>query len=134
MSDLPAPDPDVTPETEAFWEAAAEGRLLIRECADCGTAYFYPRTPCPECFSMDTEWVEASGEGTVYTYTITRQHHGAFGEHTPYVYAYVELDEGPRVMTDVVGTDPDDVSVGQAVEVVFDGTGGGYALPRFTPK
>lgn len=131
--DLPAPAPPVNPETEPFWEATAEGRLLLKRCSDCGKAFHYPRARCPACDSPDTEWFEASGRGSVYSYTVTRQTGGEYADATPYVLAYVELDEGPRIMTNVVDCDVDEVSIGQDVRVVFHDTGEGNALPRFTP-
>ncbi len=131
---LPTPAPRTTPETERFWEATADGKLLLKKCADCGEYHHYPRSHCPFCFSDETEWTEASGDGTVYTYTVTHQNAAPYDEATPYVLAYVELDDGPRVMTNVVGVEPEDVSVGQEVTVVFDETDDGeYALPRFAP-
>jgi len=137
MSDeqgMPTPTPRVTDETERFWEATKDGNLLVRRCNDCGDAHHYPRGRCPFCFSENLEWTEASGDGTVYTYTVTHQNGEPYDEATPYVLAYVELEEGPRVMTNVVGAEPDDVFVGQDVTVVFHETDEGeYALPRFTP-
>ncbi|WP_128904748.1 Zn-ribbon domain-containing OB-fold protein [Halorubrum amylolyticum] len=133
MSDLPAPEPSITPETEEFWEATTEGRLLIRHCNDCGDAYHYPRTFCPFCGSDDTEWTE-SGQGEIYAYTVTHQAGGAYGEAAPYILAYVELEEGPRVMTNIVGADPDETEIGDEVEVVFDEASESASLPRFTPK
>jgi uncharacterized OB-fold protein len=132
--DMPTPAPRVTPETERFWEATKDGDLLVRRCEDCGDAHHYPRGRCPFCFSENLEWTEASGDGTVYTYTVTHQNGEPYDEATPYVLAYVELEEGPRVMTNVIGVEPDEVYVGQEVKVVFDETEDGYALPRVTPK
>ena len=132
-SGLPAPAPDQSPETAAFWEATADDRLLVRSCADCGAAFHPPRAICPECHSDATEWIEAGGRGTVYTYSVMRQNHGPFGEAVPYVLAYVELEEGPRLLTNVVGVDVEDVEVGQEVRVTFEDTGDGTKLPRFTP-
>lgn len=134
MSDLPSPSPRVTPETERFWEATKDEKLLVRRCDDCGEYHHYPRSRCPFCFSANVEWTEAYGDGEVYTYTVTHQNSEPYDEATPYVLAYVELAEGPRMMTNVVGVEPDDVYVGQDVSVVFDETKDGYALPRFTPK
>lgn len=130
--DRPDPVPPTTPETAAFWDAAEDGRLLLMACADCGRAYHYPRGRCPECASPNTDWTEASGSGTVYSYTVTRQTSGEYADATPYVLAYVELQEGPRILTNVVDCDVDQVHIGSPVTVVFDDTGGGPALPRFT--
>ena len=133
---LPAPAPIVDPETRPFWEATAEGRLLLPRCEACGTAIWYPRSFCPACGSTDVAWLEASGRGTIYSFTINRMGRADLSEYRgvgPFVLAYVELEEGPRVLTNVVGCDPDSLAVGQAVEVVFHDTGQGTALPRFRP-
>lgn len=122
-------DPVVTPETQAFWDAAAEGRFLVRQCRACGKAHWYPRSLCPLCASIDTEWREGSGAGRVYTFSVMRR--GSAGE--PFVIAYVELAEGPRMMTQVVGCDPASVSVGMAVRQVFVRSPGGFAVPCFAP-
>ena len=133
MSDLPSPAPYTTPETEAYWQAAGEGRLLLGYCVDCEAHFYYPRRQCPFCFGGDVEYVEAEGTGTVYARTVVRQTRGEYAESTPYVLAYVELEEGPRMLTNVVETDPGDVDVGDRVEVTFDPAGGDLALPRFRP-
>lgn len=133
-SGLPAPAPHPTLETQAFWDATAEGRLLLRRCDDCGLVIWYPRHLCPDCGTWNTSWMEASGRGTVYAATVVRRGQGPYREAAPYVVAYVELDEGPRVMTNVVGCPPEEVRVGQPVEVVFDDTGEGRSLYRFRPR
>jgi uncharacterized OB-fold protein len=88
---------------------------------------------CPACGSLDTEWIEASGRGTVYSFTVVRRGAGAYRDAGPYVLAYVELAEGPRVMTNIVDCDPELINIGDRVEVVFHDTGQGAALPRFRP-
>lgn len=132
MTYLPAPAPKVDPESKPFWDATAEGRLLLKRCTSCDEVIWYPRAICPACGSLDTEWFDASGLGTIYTYTVN--HHG-FGPYAgiTFVIAYVELDEGPRMLTNIVDVDPADVAIGQRVTVVFDDTGEGSALPRFRP-
>ena len=132
-TELPAPAPIVNPETKPFWDATAEGKLLLPRCDDCGTVIWYPKLLCPSCHGTNVSWFEASGRGTVYTYTISHRAPGAYRDAVPYVIAYVELDEGPRVMTNIVDCEPDSVSVGQRVEVVFHDTGEGNALYRFRP-
>ena len=132
-TELPAPAPDVNPETRAYWDATAQGRLLLKRCLDCGSVIWYPRAICPDCASLRTEWFEASGRGRVYSYTTNYRGQGAYSDAGPYVLAYVELDEGPRVMTNVVGADAAGVTVGLPVEVVFHDAGDGAALPRFRP-
>lgn len=131
---LPAPAPAVSPEAKPFWDATAEGRLLLQRCSDCATVIWYPRGLCPACSSVRFEWFEATGRGTVYSHTVI--HRGAAGPYQgaePYVLAYVELEEGPRVMTNIVDCHPASVAVGDAVEAVFHDTGEGLALVRFRP-
>jgi uncharacterized OB-fold protein len=130
---LPAPAPAVNPETRPFWDATAQGRLLLKQCRACGSVNWYPRTLCPACGSFDTEWIEASGQGTVYSFAVTRRGAGAYSDAAPYVLAYVELAEGPRVMTNIVDCDIEALQIGDAVEVTFHDTGQGAALPRFRP-
>ena len=129
----PRPVPDVTPETEPFWAGATDGRLLLSECQDCDLVYHYPRALCPDCFSEDIEWLAADGEGEVYSYSITRTMIGWPEEDLPLVVAYVELDEGPRLMTNV-DADPDTVDVGTRVTVRFEDTEDeNVAIPTFVP-
>ncbi len=131
---LPVPTPAVSAEAEEFWAATAEGRLLLRRCDDCGTVIWYPRAHCPACGSQRTSWTQASGKGTVYTFTVVhRSMLEGFRDALPYVIAYVELEEGPRVLTNVVDCDPASVEVGMPVSVVFHDTGTGRALFRFRP-
>jgi hypothetical protein len=132
-NELPAPAPPVNPETKPFWDATAEGRLLLKRCLDCGSVIWYPRAFCPECAGMRTEWFPASGRGHVYSYTVNHRTEGAYAGAAPLVLAYVELDEGPRVMTNIVGAAEAELDVGLPVEVVFHDTGEGTALPRFRP-
>jgi uncharacterized protein len=130
---LPAPAPAVNAETKEFWAATAAGRLLVKRCEDCGTLIWYPRAICPACSSLRTEWLEVSGRGSIYSYTVNNRGEGAYLGAPPFVLAYVELDEGLRMMTNIVDADPADLAVGLAVEVVFHDTGDGAALPRFRP-
>lgn len=137
MTELPARPPEVTPETAPFWEATAEGRLVLPRCDECGLVVWYPRSICPDCGSGSLTWTELSGRGTVYSRTIQRRAHGRWAEHAPYVIAYVELEEGPRVLADVDADDPESVRIGDPVEAVFDPTGddpGAPALLRFRPR
>jgi len=133
MSNLPVPTPVVTSETKPFWDATAEGRLVLPHCNACGFVIWYPRSFCPECASTDVSWHDASGMGTIYSFSITRKGQGAYRDAGAYVLAYVELDEGPRVMTNIVDCDPESLAVGQRVRVCFADTGQGSALYRFTP-
>ena len=134
--ELPAPAPYVQPEVKVFWDATATGHLLLPRCTACDDVIWYPRPYCPTCGSLDIEWIEASGRGTVYSFTVNRRGQAdlpAYREAGLYVLAYVELEEGPRVMTNIVECDPETVRIGQQVEVVFHDTGAGTALPRFRP-
>lgn len=130
---LPTRPPRRTHETAQFWDGCAEGRLLLPKCNDCGELIWYPRLFCPFCASTSVAYTEVSGRGTVYSFTIMRRGSGPFRDHAPYVLAYVELEEGPRLMTNIVGADPESVFVGQPVQVVFEPAGAGDAVPRFTP-
>ena len=129
---LPAPPPIINSETKPFWDATAEGRLLLPRCNECQAVLWYPRAFCPECSSFDVAWFEATGRGTIYSYTINRRGQGDYRD-LAYVVAYVELEEGPRVLTNIVDCDPETLSVGQSVEVVFHPTSNGTALARFRP-
>jgi uncharacterized protein len=122
---IPAPQP--TAETQAFWDAASQGRLLIKKCAACGEPHHYPRPLCPFCFSDRTEWVPASGRGTLYSYSVMRR------VPAPYAIAYVTLEEGPTMMTNIVDCDLGALRIGQSVRVVFKPTEGGPPVPMFTP-
>jgi uncharacterized OB-fold protein len=129
--DLPTPDD----HTRVFWDAAKEGRLLIKRCHACGRAHYYPRTFCPHCWSPDVSWEEASGRGAVYTYSVVHQNDlPPFNERVPYVAAIVDLDEGPRAMTNVVECDFDDLVVGMPVEVTFRALNENFSIPVFRPS
>jgi uncharacterized protein len=130
---LPAPAPDRNPETDAFWKATAESQLLLPRCDECEAVIWYPRAFCPECGSLAISWAAASGRGTIYSFTVVHRTAGDYRDAVPYVVAYVELEEGPRVLTNIVGCQPETVYVGQPVRVVFDDTGAGSSLYRFEP-
>jgi uncharacterized OB-fold protein len=119
--------PPVNSETQPFWDAAAEGKLLYKHCAACGEPHFYPRPLCPFCFSDKTEWKQASGRGAIYTYSVMRR------APVPYAIAYVTLEEGPTIMTNIVDCDLDQIRIGQAVRLVFKPSDGGPPVPMFTP-
>jgi hypothetical protein len=128
------PLPRVDEESRGFWEALARHELYVQRCRDCGTVRFPPRALCPKDLSDDTEWMRASGNGTVYTFTVTHQNHApGFREELPYVLAVVELDEGPRLMTNVVGCAPDAVRIGMRVVVDYADVTPEITLPKFRP-
>jgi len=123
------------PETEAFWAAARRHELSLPYCRSCGAFHFYPRASCPHCLSGDLEWRRASGRGRLETFTIVHRGPKDFPLGTPYVLAVVELEEGPRIMTNLVGVEPDPstVKIGMAVEVVFAYVSEELTLPHFRP-
>ena len=121
------PAPPTNPETKAFWEAAGQGKLLIKKCRACGEVHYYPRALCPFCFSDATEWQTTAGTGTLYSYSVMRR------AEVPYAIAYVTLDEGPTMMTNLVDCDFDALRIGQRVKVKFTPTDGGPPVPTFTP-
>jgi uncharacterized OB-fold protein len=133
MSNLPTPVPEIHPETADFWAATAGGVLLLQRCTGCGTAIWYPRFVCPSCHSTDLVSFEASGRGTIYSLTLTTRGILDYKDCGPYVLAFVELEEGPKMMTNIVDSDPAELTIGQPVQVVFHDTGAGSALPRFRP-
>lgn len=127
----PRPLPDINPESERYWEVASEGALLLSECPDCGLVFHYPRARCPDCFA-ETEWMRASGDGTVYSYSVAEKMEGWPEADLPLVVAYVELTEGPRMMTNLVDCDPDEVEIGASVTVEFAATErANIAIPVF---
>src|ERR1700746_1144674 len=119
------PPPPVNPETNPCWDAAAQGRLLIKRCTACGELHHYPRAICPFCGSDRTEWTEASGRGTIYSYSVFRR------APIPYAIAYVTLAEGPTMMTNIVDCDLNAIRIGQAVRLAFKPTDGGPAVATF---
>ena len=119
--------PPVTPEAEPFWAAAGRGELMVKACTACREVHFYPRAICPFCGSDRTEWRRASGRGTVYSYSVMRR------AEVPYAIAYVTLEEGPTMVTNLVDCDLDGIRIGQAVRVVWKPTAGGPPVPMFTP-
>ena len=124
----PIPAPAVTLESKPFFDAAAEGKFLIKRCTACGEAHWYPRAMCPFCHSDKTVWEESKGEGVVYSFSIMRK-----SPTGPYALAYVTLDEGPNVMTNIVDVAPDDLKIGQRVKVRLQPTEGGPPVPVFVP-
>ncbi len=129
--DLPAPDP----ETRPFWDAARAGRLLIKRCLDCGRTHFYPRPFCPFCWSEHVEWLEASGRATLYTWSVVRRNDlPPFPDRVPYVAAVVDLDEGPRMMTNVVDCDFDQLEIGMPLEVLYRQIDADVTTPVFRPR
>jgi hypothetical protein len=129
------PIPEPTPETAEFWEGARRGELRIQRCRSCAKAYFFPRPFCPRCSSKDVEWFTASGKGTLYSYVINQRPAPGFQDWTPYVIAVVQLDEGPRMMTNIIGVEPkpEHLPIDMPVEVTWERQDERITLPQFRP-
>jgi len=121
------PSPEINVEHRAYWDAAAQGRLLVKHCAACGLSHFYPRAICPHCFSDRTDWRESRGSGTIYSFSVMRR------VAQPYAIAYVALDEGVTVMSNVVDCNLDMLAIGQRVKVAFRPSDGPVVIPVFVP-
>ena len=129
---IPAPQG----ESDFYWEKAKQHELWLRKCDDCGEAYFYPRDISPCCFSKNTSWMQASGNASLYTYAIVhRPPHPGFRDEAPFVTAIVELEEGPRMPTNIVIDDPtpENLQVGMPLRVLFEDITDAIALPKFAP-
>ncbi|MBL4719830.1 MAG: OB-fold domain-containing protein [Alphaproteobacteria bacterium] len=121
------PSPPKQVEHDAFWAAANEGKLMLPRCKDTNQFFWYPRNISPFTLSKNIEWIEASGKGEIYTYSVMRR------ADPPYVIAYVTLEEGVSMMTNIVDCDIDKVAIGQKVELVFQDTEDGQKVPVFKP-
>ncbi len=124
-------------ESDVYWNKAKEGELWLRSCNACGDAYFYPRDISPCCFSKDTTWVQASGNASLFTYAIVHRapHPGWYPDGVPFVTAIVELEEGPKMATNIVMDDPtpEKLQIGMPLKVVFEDITDTIALPKFAP-
>lgn len=128
-SELPMPASNA--DSAPYWEAARDGKLVLQQCAACGLKRFPPRHFCPTCWSEQTNWVEACGRGTIHgVTTVRRAPSQAFRDKVPYVVALVDLEEGPRMMTNIVGPNAEQAHIGQPVDVTFEMRDGG-AVPQF---
>lgn len=131
LGPLPVPGPDDAP----YWEALERGVLVLQRCAACGTARHPPRPRCGRCASGEHRWEAASGRGTVHSFTVVRYPaNHELADAVPYVVALVELDEGPRLISNVVEMEPDRVAIDQRVRVRFDEVAPGTVLPRFVSE
>lgn len=130
--DRPLPEPSAI--SRPFWEGLKARELRLQRCEDCGEFVFYPRAACPNCMSERLEWQAVSGRGKVYTFTIVRRAMiPAFQAEVPYVFAIVELDEGPRLATNVIGCDPEAVRVDMPVKAAYDEITEEISLLKFEP-
>lgn len=126
---LPTPDGD----SKFYWESCQKEKLMIQQCMDCDEHIFYPRIVCPHCMSDQLNWVEASGRGKIYSYTIARRGAGpAFSQDAPYVVALVELDEGVRILSNIIEVDVEEVHCEMKVQALFQDREG-MKIPMFQP-
>jgi uncharacterized OB-fold protein len=131
--DMTKPVPEVQPWSQKFWEGTKQGKLLIQVCKECNSKIFYPRKYCPECWSGTLDWIEAGGKGTIFTFsTAFSMVEPRFMDELPYTLAYVDLDEGIRMMTRIVDCDPKEIQIGMKVEVTWFKRGD-FNLPYFRP-
>ncbi|MBU1357993.1 MAG: Zn-ribbon domain-containing OB-fold protein [Gammaproteobacteria bacterium] len=126
------PLPTLTDENQPFWEACREGRLSLQKCSACGHLRYPIAICCPRCLSGEAEWTTLSGRGTVFSVVVFhRAYHPGFKDDVPYNVAMIQLDEGPRMYSNVVGVPNDRVRIGDAVEAVFDAVTPEITIPRF---
>ena len=135
MTDAPVKHfPRPTPETEVYWQGCRKHELLLQRCTQCNEFQFYPRIICTKCTSENLEWVKASGRGRVLTFTIVRRAVSeAYAADVPYVVALIQLDEGPKMMSNVVQCDPETLDIGSPVQVVFEDWSDEISVPQFRP-
>ncbi|MDB5507956.1 MAG: hypothetical protein JWL93_425 [Hyphomicrobiales bacterium] len=131
----PKPKPRPAPESLPYWQAAREHRLTLPRCLSCERFWFPPSRTCPHCLSPELEFQDVSGRGKVYSFvTFHRVYHPAFEHEVPYVVALVELEEGPRLLTNILDIPPQDVRCDMPVEVVFDDLDAEFSIPKFRPS
>lgn len=135
MTTYEKPIPGPTIEGRTFWEYCKQHELRMQKCPQCGYVRFPASVLCPNCHSIaPAEWVQLSGRGKVYTFVVFHYvYNRAFEKEVPYVVASIELEEGPRMMSNVIGCAPDDVQIGMPVKVTFEDITDQYALPKFRP-
>ena len=128
------PIPIVSPWAKPFWDATAIGILKIQKCSKCDMNIFYPRLYCPSCGSKEIEWIEALGTGNVYSFTVVENNApSAFIVDMPYVVAVVELDEGIRMLTNIINCNLEQLTCDMRVKVVFERLNDDFTLPKFEP-
>ncbi len=128
------PVPPVDALSAPYWRGAAEGKVLLSQCNECGHVMFYPRATCTRCLSSDLGWTPSSGLGEVYAFTVChRAPDAVFRADVPYVIALIDLAEGPRMMSNVTDCDPESVRIGLPVQAWFDPVSDEIAIPKFKP-
>ncbi len=128
----PLPQPIANADSQPYWDGARERKLLIRKCTACSELHFMPRHLCPHCWSDQLEWVQAKGTGSVHSFSVVhRASDPSYASRVPYVIALIELEEGPRMMANVLGDDALSVAIGDPVQVTFEDRGDGALIPQF---
>ncbi len=134
MSERQRPLPEIQPFSKPFWDGASAHKLLIQHCCDCDSLIFYPRRECPECWSTNLDWKQSSGKATLYSYSITYEGvEEIFADDLPIILAWVDLEEGIRMTTNIIDCEPDDVYIGMELEVAFRPLTDEVTLPFFRP-
>jgi uncharacterized OB-fold protein len=134
MVDYNKPLPNVNEDTREFWTGCKAHELRFQKCKDCGHIRWPASMICPMCYSRDTQWIVASGRGKVYTFVVYHvAYHRGFEDDLPYVVADVELEEGPRLLTNIVGCRPDQVKCDMPVEVTWEHITEEFSVPKFRP-
>jgi hypothetical protein len=129
------PLPQISPDMAPFFEAAHRHELVVQRCTGCGALRFPARPICSRCLGREAEWVPASGRGTVFSFAIMHQAmHPGFAAEVPYAVVVIELDEGVRLLSNLVDCPTSDVRIGMPVEVVFDDVTPDVTLPKFRPR
>lgn len=131
MAEYKKPIPKPSPETEEFWAGCKRHELLVQHCKDCGRYIYYPRTLCPSCSSRNIEWVKSSGRGEVYSFSVHYRGPKEFKDDVPYVVALIDMEEGWRMMSNIIDCNPEEVCIGDKVEVVFEDITEEISLPKF---
>ena len=134
MTTYAKPIPSVTPELTPFFDAAKRRELVVQRCCGCGAMRFPAREICSQCLSRQVEWVPVSGRGEIFSYNVMHQvYHPGFATEVPYAVVVVKLDEGAKMISNLVGVAPQDIRVGMRVEVVFEDVSDEVTLPKFRP-
>lgn len=134
MANYHKPLPKVNEDTQGFWTGCKAHELRFQKCSECGHIRWPPAVLCPECYSRNTSWIVSSGRGRIYSYvTYHVVFHAGFKDDVPYVVADVELEEGPRIVTNIVGCNPDEVSIDMHVDLTWDDITDDFSLPKFKP-
>ncbi|MFC1907346.1 Zn-ribbon domain-containing OB-fold protein [Chloroflexota bacterium] len=135
MTNYEKPIPNPTMETQPFWDYCKKNELRMQKCAQCSYIRFPASIVCPKCHSMNAEWVKLSGKGKVFSFSTVRYlYYKAFSNDIPYAVASIELEEGPRMLSNIIGCEVEDIKIDMPVEVQFEHITDEFALPKFKPR